>query len=45
MLGHIPFDFDSFDSLVHPPVQGYILINKFLMGASWWYYFAYHWEN
>jgi len=27
-LGHIPF---SFGSLVHPPVQGYILIDRFLM--------------
>jgi len=30
-LGHIPFGFDSFGSLVDPPIQGYISINRFLM--------------
>jgi len=30
-LGHIPFGFDSFCSLVHPLSQGYILVNRFLM--------------
>jgi len=30
-LGHIPFKFDSFGSLVHLPVQGYILFDRFLM--------------
>jgi len=29
-VGPISFDFDSFGGLVHPPVQGYILINRFL---------------
>jgi len=30
-LGHIPFGFDSFGSLVHLPVQGYILLDRFVM--------------
>jgi len=30
-LGHIPFCFGSFSSLVHAPVQDFILIDRFLM--------------
>jgi len=33
-LDHIPFSYDSFGSLVHPPVHGYILINRFLLEGS-----------
>jgi len=31
IFGHIQYGFDSFGSLVHPPVQSYILIDRF-----WW---------
>jgi len=30
-MGHIPIGFESFGSLVNPPVQSYTLIDRFLM--------------